>query len=94
MHSSHTKQDQQYFAGSDNIDIWFGELKSIMHNFDLAWKHYIKNTGAEEVFDEKFFYTGMKIQKTLPTEGYHVWHIEHGATHIKMLTVLLFVLFI
>ena len=22
--------------------------------------------------------TDMKIQKTLPTEGYHVWHIEHG----------------
>ena len=74
------KQDQQYFANSDNIEVWFGELKSIVHNFDIAWKHYIKNTGAEEVFDEKFFYTGMKIQKTLPTEGYHVWHIEHGAT--------------
>ena len=25
-----------------------------------------------------FHYTTLKIQKTLPTEGYHVWHIEHG----------------
>jgi len=22
-----------------------------------------------------------KVQKTLPTEGYHVWHIEHGPQH-------------
>jgi hypothetical protein len=25
-----------------------------------------------------FYFTCLKIQKTLPTEGYHVWHIEHG----------------
>jgi hypothetical protein len=24
-----------------------------------------------------FRYTQMKIQKTLPTEGYHIWHLEH-----------------
>ena len=30
--------------------------------------------------DIPFAFTSMKIQKTLPTEGYHVWHIEHGNT--------------
>ena len=25
-----------------------------------------------------FHYTNLKIQKTLPTQGYHVWHIEHN----------------
>jgi hypothetical protein len=74
------KQDQQYFAGSNNIDVWWETLKSMMLNFDLAWNHYCQNTGARAAYsqDQKFFYTCLKIQKTLPTEGYHVWHVEHG----------------
>ena len=76
------KQDQQYFADSGNLDIWWERLKPMMLNYDLAWNHYIENTGAKDAYgQEKFFYTGLKIQKTLPTEGYHVWHIEHGPGH-------------
>jgi hypothetical protein len=73
------KQDQQYFATGHNIDVWWESLKSMMINFDLAWNHYAKNVGAQEAYGGlKFNFTGLKIQKTLPTEGYHVWHIEHG----------------
>ena len=75
------KQDKQFFAGENNIDVWWEDLKPIMLNFDLAWTHYIQQTGAKESYGQsKFVYTRLKIQKTLPTEGYHVWHIEHGAT--------------
>ena len=72
------KQDQQYFAYGDNIDVWWEDLKPMMLNFDLAWNHYIKNTGAGDVYGVPLYYTNLKIQKTLPTEGYHVWHIEHN----------------
>ena len=73
------KQDQQFFASGNNLDVWWEDLKSMMVNFDVAWQHYIKNTGALDAYGiESFYYTGLKIQKTLPTEGYHVWHIEHG----------------
>tara|TARA_R110000868_G_scaffold53697_1_gene168320 strand:+ start:2055 stop:2645 length:591 start_codon:yes stop_codon:yes gene_type:complete len=71
------KQDQQYFAGATNINVWWEDLKSLIVNFDMAWNHYIKTTGADTAY-QSFFFTDMKIQKTLPTEGYHVWHIEHG----------------
>ena len=71
------KQDQQYFAGAANINVWWEDLKSLIVNFDMAWNHYIKTTGADTAY-QSFFFTDMKIQKTLPTEGYHVWHIEHG----------------
>jgi len=72
------KQDQQYFAGGNNIKIWHSELKSLIVNFDMALKHYITNTGVDHAFDtNQFLYTTLKIQKTLPTEGYHVWHLEH-----------------
>ena len=73
------KQDQQYFAAPQNIDIWWDNLKPLMLNFDMAFKHYIDNTGAQTAYGGiKFHFTDLKIQKTLPTEGYHVWHIEHG----------------
>ena len=73
------KQDQQYFANGGNIKVWHTELRSMLVNFDIALKHYIESTGCGHAFDTReFLYTGIKLQKTLPTEGYHVWHIEHG----------------
>ena len=72
------KQDQQFFASPNNIDIWWSDLKPMMLNFDIAWKHYVKNTGADDAYGVPFHFTNLKIQKTLPTEGYHVWHIEPG----------------
>ena len=72
------KQDQQFFAGSNNIDVWWNDLKSLILNFDMALKHYEQNVGACASYNvEEFKYTQLKIQKTLPTEGYHIWHIEH-----------------
>jgi len=73
------KQDQQLFTNKSNIDIWWEDLKSMLFNFDVAWKHYVNNVGADTAYDNQpFYFTTLKIQKTLPTEGYHIWHIEHG----------------
>ena len=71
------KQDTQYFANASTISFWYEQLKSMIVNYDLAWNHYIQNTGADWE-GNNFHFTTLKIQKTLPTEGYHVWHIEHG----------------
>jgi len=77
--STLNKQDQQFFAGANNLNLWWEQLKPILVNFDLAWNHYVNNTGADHAYSDKpFHFTCVKIQKTLPTEGYHVWHIEHG----------------
>jgi len=74
-----TKQDQQFFAENNNIDIYWETLKTMILNFDLAFNHYLENTGARQAYDGgPFHFATLKIQKTLPTEGYHVWHIEHG----------------
>ena len=76
------KQDQQFFAAPPNIDVWWEDLRSMMVNFEMAFKHYVQNVGADEAYGVPFFnFTDLKIQKTLPTEGYHVWHIEHGKGH-------------
>ncbi len=72
------KKDQQYFAQGENIDVWWNELKPMIANYDLAWKNYVLNVGAEKSYGTPFHFTNLKIQKTLPTEGYHVWHLEHN----------------
>ena len=73
------KQDEQFFAESYNMDVWWESLKSMIVNFDLAFNHYLENTGARDAYGiDTFHFTELKIQKTLPTEGYHVWHVEHN----------------
>ena len=72
------KQDQQFFAAPNNLDVWWENLKTMMINLDMAFKHYLQTTGADEAYAIPFHFTTLKIQKTLPTEGYHVWHLEHG----------------
>ena len=72
------KQDQQFFANETNINVWWEKLKIMMVNFDIAFKHYAETTGANDAYKVPFHFTTLKIQKTLLTEGYHVWHIEHG----------------
>ena len=74
------KVDQQYFCSIETIDVWHTELKSLIANFDQAYRHYDKMTGVIKSFgQDEFFYTSLKIQKTLPGEGYHIWHLEHSA---------------
>jgi hypothetical protein len=75
------KQDKRYGLNPQNINFWWEDAKPIIINFELALKHYIKNTGITKAYsqeEEGFYFNYINIQKTLPTEGYHVWHIEHG----------------
>ena len=53
------KQDQQFFASPNNIDIWWSDLKPMLLNFDIAWKHYVKNTGADDAYGVPFHFTNL-----------------------------------
>ena len=89
------KQDQQYFAMPNNLDIWYDELKAMVFNFDIAWRHYIEINGANDAYGIKGFnYTQLKIQKTLPTEGYHVWHVEHGENYIDAIRAFVYTIYL
>tara|TARA_R100001163_G_C5067934_1_gene207518 strand:+ start:6363 stop:6971 length:609 start_codon:yes stop_codon:yes gene_type:complete len=71
------KQDKQYFAKYSEMDVWIDTFKPLIVNFDLALQNYLKTTGALTAFQvDRLHYSPMKIQKTLPGQGYHVWHIE------------------
>jgi hypothetical protein len=64
---------------NEHVDTWFEEFKPLLVNFDMALRHYQDATGVLTAYGiDGFKYTHLKIQKTLPTQGYHVWHLEHN----------------
>tara|TARA_R100000329_G_scaffold142314_1_gene125646 strand:+ start:1200 stop:1799 length:600 start_codon:yes stop_codon:yes gene_type:complete len=72
------KKDKQLFLAPYNLNMWWSQIKPLIVNFELAFQHYNKETGILNAYGlPSFHYTDIKIQKTLPTEGYHLWHIEH-----------------
>jgi len=73
------KKDLQYFGEASNLEEWIETLKPMVSNFDLALKHYENETGIKDAYGIKDFkYATLKIQKTSPRGGYHVWHLEHN----------------
>jgi len=75
------KDDKQLFCEPDVLtDQEFNvyKLKTLMINFDMALRHYYTETNIKKYTAEDIFTDYVKIQKTLPAQGYHVWHIEHN----------------
>ena len=78
--SSITNKSDKAVSLTDNVETWFEEFKPLLVNFDMALKHYQDATGILHAYGiDQFKYTTLKIQKTLPTQGYHMWHLEHNS---------------
>jgi|TARA_R100000008_G_scaffold37774_1_gene21525 hypothetical protein len=71
------KSDEQLYLQHDNLTFWEKDIKTMIVNFDLAFRFYIKKIALAEQYPEGFHYTNFKIQKTQPGGGYHMWHLEH-----------------
>jgi hypothetical protein len=74
------KNDKQLFVTPDVLTDQFhvNKLKLLMVNFDMALRHYYTETNVKKYTAEDITTDYVKIQKTLPAQGYHVWHVEHG----------------
>jgi hypothetical protein len=75
------KDDKQLFCTGDVLtdeEFNVNKLKSLMINFDMALRHYYTETNIKKYTAENIITDHVKIQKTIPSQGYHVWHVEHG----------------
>jgi hypothetical protein len=75
------KDDEQLFCSPEILtdqEFNITKLKLLMINFDMALRHYYTETNIKKYTAEDIFTDHVKIQKTLPAQGYHVWHIEHN----------------
>lgn len=75
------KNDKQLFCNPETLtdqEFNVNKLKLLMVNFDIALRHYYTETNVKKYTAEDIITDHVKIQKTIPAQGYHVWHIEHG----------------
>ena len=75
------KNDKQLFCTGDVLtdqEFNVNKLKLLMVNFDMALKHYYTEKNVKKYTADDIITDHVKIQKTMPSQGYHVWHVEHG----------------
>jgi hypothetical protein len=74
---------------------WPTRFKPLLLNLDQVLSDYSKKTSIKEFYDvPSFDYTYIKIQKTIPGEGYHVWHLEHGRSVDSAFRALVFSIYL
>jgi len=77
-----TEKADKAITLSEDVHTWFEQFKSLLVNFDMALRHYQNATGILNAYGiDSLKYTDLKIQKTLPAQGYHLWHVEHNHIH-------------
>lgn len=75
------KNDKQLFCSPDVLtdhEFNVNKLKPLMVNFDVALRHYYTETNIKKYTAEDIITDHVKIQKTMPSQGYHMWHVEHN----------------
>jgi hypothetical protein len=58
-----------------NIQGFLGEFNDAFWN--VCYKEYLEKYGVLADYSQHTIYS-YKLQKTVPSGGYHVWHCEHG----------------
>jgi len=91
------KNDKQLFCTPEILtdeEFNVNKLKFLMSNFDIALRHYYTETNIKKYVGENIFTDYVKIQKTLPSQGYHVWHIEHSCSREQIKRVLVYSIYL
>jgi hypothetical protein len=84
------KKDLALGLNAHNVHDWVGNHQDFFVNVDRALQEYDQETGISTACDTALNYTSFKIQRTLPGEGYHVWHIEHSTRDDQIARLLVF----
>jgi len=91
------KNDKQLFVCPEIVtekEFYVDKLKLLMVNFDIALRHYYTETNVKKYTAEDIITDYVKIQKTLPAQGYHVWHIEHAQAKDMRKRVLVYTIYL
>ena len=92
-----SKNDKQLFCSPDVLtdqEFSVNKLKLLMINFDIALGHYYRETNVKKYTADDIFTDHVKIQKTIPSQGYHVWHVEHGESRDQVKRILVYSIYL
>ncbi len=81
---SYFKDTDTYFVSGtstsneivSNLDVWI--LRRYKEAVQQCYNHYSEQYGIISSLARHGVSGTLKIQKTVPSTGYHVWHCEHG----------------
>lgn len=74
------KQDLAINIDNASLNGWWRDYTLLIDNFREPLQHYFDNTGILDHYNNipDLDFGIVKLQKTQPGQGYHVWHIEHS----------------
>ena len=74
---------------------WAQRVLALPENIMMAVNHYLKHVPIDKyVHSRELHFNTIKIQKTLPKQGYHVWHVEAGDTYEQLKRVLVYSMYL
>lgn len=92
--AAHTQKNDLSIGLSKNNN-WFPEIEKICASVTECLQIYEQETNVIKYCDlNEVFFTDIKIQKTIPTEGYHVWHVEKNYKNLICNRVLVYTVYL
>jgi hypothetical protein len=92
--AAHTQKNDLSIGISKNNN-WFPEMEKICSAVTECLQIYERETNVIKYCDlNEVFFTDIKIQKTIPTEGYHVWHVEKNYKNLLCNRVLVYTVYL
>jgi hypothetical protein len=89
------KKDETVFLDFIENAGWMQKIPGLVENFFQVIKIYTKEIPIQHYLNYKDLdFNQMRVQKTLPGGGYHVWHIEASDTVEMLKRVLTFTIYL
>ena len=79
--SPHEMKDSMVPLNFSETQSWLQKVPGFAENLMMAYQEYIKEIPLDQYLNyQNLHFSAVKIQKTCPGEGYHIWHVEAGST--------------
>jgi hypothetical protein len=89
------KKDNSYSLGEKNFIVWHSVFKALIANLRQALqKYYDESAILETMSASSLQFETIKLQKTSPAGGYHIWHVEKNKGFGMNDRVLVFILYL
>lgn len=96
------ERNQSFLKKDTSCNLYFSEnttwpnrIPGLIPNLMNTVNDYLEEVPLKKFNEyQDLHFNAIKIQKTLPKEGYHVWHIENGGTMHQRCRVLVFSIYL
>lgn len=85
---THIKDDEACTINEFSFEASSSSVVNVLNNFSTCLNIYFRKTNILNYLGlNDLYYLPLKIQKTLPTQGFHGWHIEQSRKNNKYMEV-------